>query len=203
MKNKLVILLLFVFLVLQCNAQNVNTIMGKVVNIYTSAKNISADFVLTSSQMKINGNIVMNGMKFRIIADDFKCWYDGNTQWLYTNVIKEVNVLEPAREELEASNPYLAVMRYNTNYKAVLRASSTNDYLVELVAKNPYVDMTNILLTIDKKTYQITEVVATMIDESKQNIKFSKYEVNVRLPEETFIFNNKYVPMGTPIIDLR
>ena len=63
--------------------------------------------------------------------------------------------------------------------------------------------MTNILLTIDKKTYQITEVVATMIDESKQNIKFSKYEVNVRLPEETFIFNNKYVPMGTPIIDLR
>lgn len=203
MKNKLVITVLLVFSVFVCNAQNANTIMSKVINRYTSAKNISADFELSSTQMKIDGSIVMNGIKFRILANDFKCWYDGKNQWLYTTVTKEVNVLEPAREELEASNPYLAVMRYNTKYRAVLKSDSTTSYMVELISKNPYVDMTNILLTIDKKTYQITEAEATMIDGGKQTIKLGNYVMDAKLPAEIFVFDSTLVPAGTQVIDLR
>lgn len=203
MKHKLIIIVFLVFSVLFCNAQNANTIMSRVIDRYTSAKNISADFELSSSQMKVDGNIVMNGMKFRILANDFKCWYDGKNQWLYTIVTKEVNILEPAREELEASNPYLAVMRYNTKYRAVLKSNRTTNYVVELISKNPYVDMTNILLTIDKNSYQITEAEAIMIDGGKQTIKFGNYVLNAKLPAEIFVFDSTLVPAGTQVIDLR
>ena len=66
-----------------------------------------------------------------------------------------------------------------------------------------YVDMTNIVLTIDKKTNQIIEAVATMIDDTKQTIKFRNYVMNANLPATTFVFDSKMVPQGIQIIDLR
>lgn len=63
MKNKIIISIAFMFVVFVCGAQNANTIMNKVVSSYTSAKNVSADFELSSSQFKVKGNIVMSGMK--------------------------------------------------------------------------------------------------------------------------------------------
>lgn len=203
MKNKIIISIAFMLVVFVCGAQNANTIMNKVVSSYTSAKNVSADFELSSSQFKVKGNIVMSGMKFRILAGGFSCWCDGTTQWVYTTATKEVNVLEPTSEDLEVSNPYLAVMKYDTNYKAVMKSNTAKSYVVEMVAKNSYVDMSKILLTIDKNTYQIKEAVATMADNSTQVIKFSKYVVNAKLSGSTFVFDSKAVPSGTPVIDLR
>ena len=104
---------------------------------------------------------------------------------------------------MEANNPYLAVMRYNTKYRAVLKSTIGPNYVVELISRNPYVDMTNIVLTIDKKTNQIIEAVATMIDDTKQTIKFRNYVMNANLPATTFVFDSKMVPQGIQIIDLR
>lgn len=203
MKKCVIILVICLISVLVCSAQTANTIMHNVINSYTTAKNISADFELSSVQIKIKGSIVMNGDKFRILADEFKCWYDGKSQWLYTTATDEVNWLEPAREEMEANNPYLAVMRYNTKYRAILKSTIGPNYVVELISRNPYVDMTNIVLTIDKKTNQIIEAVATMIDDTKQTIKFRNYVMNANLPATTFVFDSKMVPQGIQIIDLR
>ena len=203
MRKNLIIFVIFLFATILAKAQTANTIMRDVVNTYTTAKIISADFEMTSSQFNVKGNIVMNGNNFRILTDDFKCWYDGKNEWLYTNITGEVNLLEPAREEMEANNPYLAVMRYNTKYRAVLKSSTNFNYVVELISRNPYVDMTKVILTINKKNNQIMEAVATMIDDTKQTIKFSNYVMNANMPANTFVFDSKMVPSGTPIIDLR
>lgn len=184
-------------------AQNANSVMRSVVEKYTTAKNVSADFALSSSQINVKGNIVMSGEKFRILTDSFKTWYDGTTQWLYSTAIGEVNVLQPAREELDACNPYLAVMKYDTKYRAVLKNTTARSYVVDLVALNYYIEMTSITLTIDKKSYQITEAVATMVDGSKQTIKFSNYKMNTTLDASVFMFDKNMVPKGTQIIDLR
>lgn len=185
------------------SAQSVTTIMNKVVNTFNNATNIGADFSLSSTQININGSIVMQGIKYRIISDNYKCWYDGKTQWVYNSATGEVNIVEPAREDVETSNPYLAVMRYNTKYRTVLNSSNDHSYSVELIAKNPYVDMTNIMIIINKNTHLISEAIATMIDDVTQTIKFTNYKTNENISNDIFVFDSKMVPAGTPVIDLR
>ena len=145
----------------------------------------------------------MSGMKFRILSKDYICWYDGNVQWLYTTMTDEVNVLEPSKEELELNNPYLAVMRYNTYFIPSLHSQTATDYLVRLKSRNQYVDVTSILLTIDKTSYQIKKAVATMIDDSTQTVEFTNYKFNEDISGTIFNFDSKLVPQGTQVIDLR
>ena len=185
------------------NAQNVNVIMKNVLNKFNASKNISADFIISSSQMSAKGSIVMCGTKFRIITKDYMCWYDGKTQWIYTTYTNEVNLLEPSKEELEANNPYFAVMRYNTNFKPFLNSQTNTDYLVQLNSKNRYVDMSSLILTIDKKTNLVKKAVATMIDNTSQTIELTNYKVNEKLDASVFVFDKKMVPQGTQVIDLR
>lgn len=185
------------------NAQSVNLVMKNVLNKFNTSKTIRADFSISSSQFNLNGSIIMSGMKFRILSKDYICWYDGNVQWLYTTMTDEVNVLEPSKEELELNNPYLAVMRYNTYFIPSLHSQTATDYLVRLKSRNQYVDVTSILLTIDKTSYQIKKAVATMIDDSTQTVEFTNYKFNEDISSTIFNFDRKLVPQGTQVIDLR
>ena len=184
-------------------AQGVASIMNKVVNTFNVATDISADFFLSSSQMNINGSIVMKGVKYRIISDGYMCWYDGKIQWVYNSATKEVNIIEPTLEEVETSNPYLAVMHYKTKYRSLLKSSNGNNYSVELIAIDPAIDMYHILLTINKTTNLISEAVVTTTDDVAQTIKFTNYKKNENISSDIFVFDSKMVPKGTPVIDLR
>ena len=203
MKRLVLLMAVLVAMVCSASAQNATGVMQKVIDKYTMAKNVSADFTLASSQMNVKGNIVMDGPKFRILTDVFKTWYNGTTQWLYTTATGEVNVVEPTREELDACNPYLAVLKYDKQYRAVLKNTTAKDYVVDLVALDYYVEMTGISLTIDKVTYQIKEAVATMVDGTKQTMKLANYKMNEKLAPSTFEYDAKMVPSGTQVIDLR
>lgn len=201
-KIAFVLMLLFTSATL-CQAQTVNTIMNKVLNKFNTSKTMSADFLIASSQMNATGTIVMNGKKFRIMTKDYICWYDGLTQWVYTTATDEVNVLEPSKEELESNNPYFAVMRYNSKYRPSLKSQTDTEYIVQLTSRNMYVDVSNIVLTIDKASYKITKAVATMIDDSTQTIEFTNYKTDENIPATVFVYDSKLVPQGTQVIDLR
>lgn len=202
MKKYIITLFALIISTSVCNAQSVTEIMNKVLEKFNTSKTMSADFAIVSPDFNVNGTIVMNGKKFRIQSKDYICWYDGVTQWVYTTVTNEVNILEPSKEELESNNPYLAIMRYNTKYKPSLVSQTDNSYVVKLTSRNPYVDMSNICLTITKNTYKIVKAVITMIDETTQTVSFSDYKAE-NLPTSVFVFDNKMVPQGTPLIDLR
>lgn len=186
-----------------CQAQSVNTIMNNVLNKFNTSKTISADFSISSSQLNLNGKIDMCGTKFRIVSKDYICWYDGISQWVYTTATDEVNILEPSKEELESNNPYFAVMRYNSKFRPSLESQTDSEYKVLLTSRNMYVDVSSILLTIDKATYKIKQAVATMIDDTTQTITFTNYKIDEDLPSTIFVFDSKLVPQGTEVIDLR
>ena len=185
------------------NAQNVHLVMKSVLNNFNATRTMSADFTLKSSQINEKGTIVMSGTKFRILSKDYKCWYDGQKQWLYTTITDEVNILEPTKEELESNNPYFAVMRYNTNFSPSLHSQTATDYIIKLKSRNQYVDVTSIMLTIDKTSYLIKKAVATMIDDSTQTIELTNYKLNENINPSVFVFDSKLVPQGTQVIDLR
>lgn len=203
MKKKILLIILMIISLSTINAQSVGVVMDNVLSGFKKAQNISADFEISSSQFKTKGTIVMSGVKFRILTNDFKCWYDGKTQWIYTTVTNEVNILEPNEDDLKTSNPYLAVMDYSANYNAVLKSKGKKVYLVELKAKHNNVEMSKILLSIDVNTYRISEAVVTMAEGDTQVLKFGNYEVNKRIIDTIFVFDDKLVPKGTQLVDLR
>lgn len=202
MKKFLLLLLLAIFF-LPVKAQTVDAIMSKVQQDFSRAKNIKADFVMSSSQMNAKGSILMSGKKFCVLTNDFKSWYDGKTQWIYSTATGEVNILEPSLETLELNNPYLAVMDYSANYNATLKSNGGNNYVVNLIAKNKSADIKKIQLKINKKNNRIIEVKALMTDDDVQIIQFSNYRINENISSSAFVFDDKMIPKGTPIIDLR
>lgn len=203
MKKKVAFLILAIMSCVWCNAQTVNAVLNNVTAEFKKAKNISADFTVTSAHGNTKGSIVMSGVKFRILSDDIKCWYNGKDEWIYTIATGEVNLIEPDTETLEASNPYLAVMSYGSNYLAKMKSKTEYYYIVELYAKNKNVEHKKIQLTINKNTNRISTAVVTLSDNSTQTIRLSNYRVNENIPASTFVFDGKLVPSGTPVIDLR
>lgn len=201
-KKSLLILMLFVSL-FSIKAQSVSAIMNNVLSGIKDKQNISADFEITSAQFQTKGTFVMNGIKFRILTNDFKCWYDGKTQWIYTTMTNEVNIMEPTSDDLKLSNPYLAIMDYEASYNAKLKSKGKMGYIVELNAKNDNVNMSKIELTIDVNSYRITKAVVTMVEGDTQVVKLGNYIVNKKISDTTFVFDEKLVPKGTQLIDLR
>lgn len=184
-------------------AQSVSAIMSNVLSGIKDKQNISADFEITSAQFQTKGTFVMSGIKFRILTNDFKCWFDGNTQWIYTTVTNEVNIIEPTHDDLKLSNPYLAVMDYESSYNAKLKSKGKMGYIVELNAKNDNVNMSKIELTIDLNSYRITSAVVTLVEGETQVVKLGNYSVNKRIVDTIFVFDDNLVPKGTQLIDLR
>lgn len=185
------------------NAQSASEVMDMVVSKYTKSKNISATFALTSPQFNAKGSIVMSGRKFRILTDDYKCWYDGKTQWVYSKATDEVNVLEPTQDELESYNPYAAIVEYKSNYDISLPAKTITSYRVNLKAKDKNAYITNLLLDVAKNTYMVMRVEVLMSDGSSQTIMFSNYKKDTSVPAGTFKFDKTLVPAATQVVDLR
>ncbi len=187
-----------------CVAQNAKDVMSLVVSKYTKARNVSASFSLISPQFNAKGTIVMSGNKFRIISNDYKCWYDGKTQWVYSTVTGEVNIIEPTYEDLETSNPYAAIAEYQSNYNESLKAKTISSYLINLKAKKKDAYITNLLLTIAKSSNRITKADVSMSDGSSQTLIFSNYKNDDNsVSDATFKFDKSLVPTGTAVVDLR
>ncbi|MDR2692172.1 MAG: hypothetical protein LBB73_07795, partial [Dysgonamonadaceae bacterium] len=89
------------------------------------AGDISAYFTLSvkdemnKTGQAFDGTILMKGNKFKIDTPDQNIYFDGKTQWVYWKSYEEVNVTQPAGEEIQALNPksIFAIYKNNCNYK--------------------------------------------------------------------------------------
>ena len=184
-------------------AQNAGDVLNKTIAAYKNAKGISASYVVTSSQGSNSGKIEMKGNKFRITSADLMCWYDGTTQWSYSTTTREGNVTEPTAEEMQMSNPYVALASMKSScrvYKAFTQVPGF--YTLKMVPKQKSSDIKQILLYVVNGTYRISKAFFEMNDGSTFTTKISNYKV-VTLSESTFTFDKTAVPAGTAVVDLR
>lgn len=184
-------------------AQSVNDIMNNIVAQYTKSGCFSADFSIRSKQFNTKGTIIMNSDKFRILSQDYKCWYDGKTQWVYTPSMGEVGVIEPTLEELEQSNPYLAVMSFKKHYAPSLKSQDNTNFQILLKAIKKDSDIYQIELFVRKSDNKITKTIVLMRDGSIQTISFSNYNDKEKISSNIFKFDKQLVPAGTQLNDLR
>lgn len=199
---------IFIILIIICGiccpqlyAQTANDVINKVISSFQNSKGVSADYVVSSSQSVTRGNIVMNGVKFRIISNDLKSWYDGKTQWTYSSVSDEVNVTTPTQSDLQMSNPYIAIMSLKNTCNMSLSSKGTS-YVVVLTPKKKE-SFSSVTLTISKSVYQIHNVVFVMNDNTKYTIAISNYATGKNFPQSTFTYDKSLVPSETQVVDLR
>ena len=97
-------------------AQSPSSVVDKVLGALKSSKAVSASYAVSSPQGSSKGTLVMSGKKFRVLASDLKCWYNGTTMWAYSPATDEVNITTPTAADLQMTNPYSAAQNFKSSY---------------------------------------------------------------------------------------
>lgn len=194
--RKFITILAIVACAITGQAQNATAIFNKVVQTYRNSGTISASYSTSGSR----GTIVMQGSKFRVLAGDFKTWFDGRTQWTYSNATGEVNVTTPTAQEIAAINPIAVASSLQKSYS--MSAKSQGGKWVLTLTPRKAGKVKRIVLYVNGK-YQLTAARYIAKNGRTQSLTISNYRTHTSYPASTFTFNKKYVPRGTEIVDLR
>ena len=180
-------------------AQTATSVLDKAAATITMKEGVKADFKMSGSMGSTSGTIVIKGKKFHATTPQASVWFDGKTQWTYMKDNDEVNVSNPNESQLQAINPYNFINLYKKGYKATLN-SSGNSHVVHLTASSAERKIKELFITVDKKTYQPTQV------KLLQGKKWTIFDITNLKKQATadaeFRFNAKDFPHAE-IIDLR
>ena len=116
MRKKLLLALALVAMVLTASAQSPKSVVDKVLGALKGGKAVSATYTVASPQGSTRGTMVLSGKKFRVLATDIKCWYNGKTMWSYSPATDEVNITTPTAADLQMTNPYSAAQNFKSSY---------------------------------------------------------------------------------------
>ena len=184
------------------NAQDANDILNRVIKAYDESRGIKASYSMAYDKTTDYGSIDMEGEKFRILSDDLKCWFDGKTQWAYSTMTDEVNITEPTLEELQMSNPYIALKAFRDNSQNSIVITQNGNYMLSLIPEDEG-DIKLIQLFVDRNKFQIIKAVFSMADNSLYTVTVNNYVTGKKFSSNIFKYDSKYVPKGVQIVDLR
>ena len=190
-------LLSLIFLLVACSAQaqNATAVFDKMVAAFKAGGTISASYSMNGSK----GTIVMQGAKFRILANDVKSWFNGKTQWTYSDQTGEVNIVDPTAQELQMTNPLAAAKSLKDAFSMTSLKAATG-YAIKLTPKKKS-NVKSITLYISK-AYVLTAA-DYVTNNGTYNFKLTNYKTKQNYPASTFVFDKKLVPAGTEVVDLR
>lgn len=196
--------IIFVFTLLisfTMSAQSPQQVLDKAISALKGT--VQANYSVKSSQGTMSGSIIISGSKFRILSKDVKCWYDGKTQWTYSNATQEVNITKPTAAELSTTNPMAAAQSFKKNFNLWKAAVQIPNHYVIMLQPKTKSDIQKIYLYISNGTNLLHNAHFKMVDGSSFTITMSSYKTNVKSTSSTFTYDASQVPTGTQVIDLR
>ncbi len=197
------ILLLFSIL-MSCltiaQAQNAKDVLDKCAAVVSNKDGVKASFRMESARYgSSSGTIAVKGRKFCVTTDIASIWFDGKTQWTYLKKNDEVSVTTPTEVQLQTLNPYNFITMYKKGFKHTMTTNASS-YNVHLTADNSSKKISEMFITIDKKSYTPTEVKVL------QGNKWTTFTISnlqkSKLDDAMFRFNSKDFPTAE-VIDLR
>ena len=130
-------------------------------------------------------------------------WFDGRTQWTYLEANDEVNISEPAPEELQTLSPFAWTGLYRQGYTLQLESSGKRASIIVMKATNPAADLQRIQLYVEH-----VELLPMEIRMRRKNsgedmvIKLLACDMDKNYPDSLFVFDKKDHPTAE-VIDLR
>ena len=133
-------------------------------------------------------------------------WFDGVTQWGYTERNGEVSISTPTKDEIQVTNPIFLLRSYKKEFNVKYRGESTalngkTTYDIELIPKKKN-DIESVELQIEKYSGLLASITVVTKNGMRNAIRVSQTKMDVDQPDSFFIFNDKDYP-DVEIIDLR
>lgn len=212
-KNTLAGLLFFFLGILSIQAQDqALAILEKAGEAYNKTSGVQAEFSIEifayggESTAEIQGMIQLKGNKFKLDVGEMITWFDGKNQWFYLVNIQEVNLSNPAPEELIMINPVMVFQLYqygfDARYAGEKKLGTKIAQHVELIPQEQHSDIQRIEVWFDKQTHRPLRIRIRNKDLSGSLINIDKYITDQEYPDAMFVFQQKAYP-GAVVIDLR
>ena len=181
-------------------AQTAKQVLDKCAAKVSSRDGVRADFTMTSAQYgDASGKIAVKGKMFHATTPMATLWFDGKTLWTYMSKNEEVNVTNPSEVQLQVLNPYNFVNMYKKGYDYTMTQSASS-FIVHLTATDQSRRVKEMFITIDKKTYNPTEV--KLLQKQKWTAFVISNLATTKIADTEFRFNSKDFP-SAEVIDLR
>ena len=184
------------------SAQSPSSVVDKVLGAMKSSNAISASYVMSAPQGNSSGTLVMSGKKFRLLANDVRCWYNGTTMWSYSIATGEVNITTPTAGDLQMTNPYSVAQNFKSTYIVSKGGKGNGTYTLRFTPKKKS-NVKHLLVTVSTSTWLISKAEILQTNGTKATITISNYNRNASVNAGTFEFDKSQVPAGTEVVDLR
>lgn len=210
-RSYITLLLLAILSIGGLAAQGANPLLDKTASQLQSGGGIKATFMLVMSQNglthgAVEGEIALEGDKFKLSTPDAITYFDGKNQWSYLANSDEVTVTQPTAEELQTINPYMVLQLYKKGYNHKMGSTSTFGnqpiYEVILESQDKKNQMSRITLYIAKDTSRLLYIQGVMQDGTVNDIAINDYQEGQKFPAGFFVFDKKKHPTAE-VIDLR
>jgi len=202
MRKAFLLILSVIVMAATASAQSPSSVVDKVLGAMKASSAISASYVMSSPQGNSRGTLVMSGKKFRLMADDVKCWYNGTTMWSYSTATGEVNITTPTAADLQMTNPYSVAQNFKSAYIVSKGGKGNGTYTLKFTPKKKS-NVKHLLVTVSSSTWLINKAEIVQTNGSKATITISNYNRNASVNAATFEFDKSQVPAGTEVVDLR
>lgn len=200
MKKILILFSILMSCLTIAQAQNAKDVLDKCAAVVSNKDGVKASFRMESARYgSSSGTIAIKGRKFCVTTDIASIWFDGKTQWTYLKKNDEVSVTTPTEVQLQTLNPYNFITMYKKGFKHTMTTNASS-YNVHLTADNSSKKMSEMFITIDKKSFTPTEVKVL------QGNKWTTFKISnlqkSKLDDAMFRFSSKDFPTAE-VIDLR
>lgn len=152
------------------------------------------------------GTAFMKGNRFKLDLPYATTWFDGTTQWVLLKDANEVNINNPAEQDLASISPLALLNMYKTGYILKEPKSQTVNgqdvFVIEMTPTDKLQEIKNISIAINKKTNGIEELRFTTNNGVENRLTISEFNINGKYPNELFSFNKLNHP-SVEVIDLR
>ncbi|HRR63112.1 MAG TPA: outer membrane lipoprotein carrier protein LolA [Paludibacteraceae bacterium] len=161
---------------------------------------ISSNFKLTISEKNninsqtYNGSFFLKGNKFMIDMNEMKVWYDGKTQWAYSQQNNEVTITEPTAEELINTNPITFLSAYKNKFSAQFCKKSYSElYCIEMFPKAKNESILKVELKVNRTTGDPVSLEINEKNGSTSLLTLINFKKNIKINDDFFVFQpSKY-----------
>ncbi len=179
-------------------------LLDRIAEKFHRSNGIWVHYSVRSVEGSSSGTIQLKGEKFLLRSmGGITTWFDGRTQWTYLEANDEVNISEPAPEELQTLSPFAWTGLYRQGYTLQLESSGKRASIIVMKATNPAADLQRIQLYVEH-----VELLPMEIRMRRKNsgedmvIKLLACDMDKNYPDSLFVFDKKDHPTAE-VIDLR
>lgn len=182
------------------------TILDQVSKTLAGYQTIQADFSFTLSNQEaaiedtFEGNLVIEGEKFRLKMMGMLILCDGNKLWNYSEEMNEAILMDP--DESEFFNPTQIFTLYQKDFALTIQKNAKPVYDILLTPVKDHPDYHKILLRLNAEKNTIVGATYYGKDGNDYLLQIKNTIPNIQVDDRFFIFDPAQYP-GSTVFDMR